>query len=64
MGSVLAEVSRNHAAKISNEEAVRAYSADLPFAFELADARPTAQVLAITLYRIDAPVLCEVGSFR
>lgn len=61
VGSTLAEVQRQHPVSISNEEGLRAYSAMLPFTFELAHAHPTAQVLAIALHRSKPSVACGGG---
>lgn len=61
VGSTLAEVQRQHSVQISNEEGLRAYSASLPFTFELTNAQPTAHVLAITLYRSDPSTVCRGG---
>jgi hypothetical protein len=61
VGSTLADVQRQHPVKISKEEGLRAYSAALPVTFELAHTRPDAQVLAITLYRVEPQVACGSG---
>ncbi len=61
VGSTLAEVQREHPVTISHEEGLRAYSATLPFTFELARAQPDAQVLAIALYRRAPSVVCSGG---
>ena len=59
VGSTLADVRRQHRVRISNEEGLRARSADLPMTFELDGDRPTSKVHAIALFASVAPVACS-----